>query len=230
MKNNKKAVLLAIAALLTGSFMVRPLSAGSNENLRAQDPFIDLNLTSILNRDASAIPAVSVPAPDFRDAVTDAVRAAAPNPLPNYFQVTPALYRSGQPTQAGISKLKAAGIKTVLKLNSDSPAEDGWAASAGMAFETVPMSNKASPTFEQVDAALAIITDPARQPVLVHCKLGHDRTGAVIGAYRVTVQGWTVAKAAAEAKQLGYSDPAFDDITAYLQGYLQHHQQSAAKN
>jgi protein tyrosine phosphatase (PTP) superfamily phosphohydrolase (DUF442 family) len=124
-----------------------------------------------------------------------------------------------------VTKIAAAGIKTILKLNADSPAETNWAAGAGVALETVLMSNKVSPTYEQVDEALAIINDASKQPVLVHCHLGHDRTGAVIGAYRVTVQGWSVDKAAAEAKQLGYSAPGFDDITAYLQGYLAHVQQ-----
>ncbi|MCX5795129.1 MAG: dual specificity protein phosphatase family protein [Elusimicrobia bacterium] len=151
-----------------------------------------------------------------------AAKAPAAQPLPNFGQVSPTLYRSGQPSQAGVAKIKSAGVKTILKLNVDDPAESDWAANNGLDLETVLMSNKVSPTYDQIDQALAIINDTSKQPVLVHCHLGHDRTGAVVGAYRITVQGWSVDKAAAEAKAMGYSNPNYDDITAYLQGYLAH--------
>ena len=158
-----------------------------------------------------------------------AAKAPAAQPIPNFAQVTPNLYRSGQPTQAGVAKIQSQGIKTILKLNADDPAESDWAASDGLGLETVLMSNKVSPTFAQVDAALAIIQDPSQQPVLVHCHLGKDRTGAVIGAYRVVVQGMSVDQAAAEAKSFGYSNPSFQDITTYLQGYLAHARQQAVR-
>ena len=49
-----------------------------------------------------------------------------------------------------------------------------------------------------------------------------------MAAYRVTVQGWSVDQAASEALRFGYSDPHFENITAYLQGYVAHAQQRAA--
>jgi protein tyrosine phosphatase (PTP) superfamily phosphohydrolase (DUF442 family) len=164
--------------------------------------------------EAAAAP-VAVPA-------VAAAKARAAQPLPNFAQVTPNLYRSGQPTQAGMAQIKKLNVNTILKLNVDDPAEADWAASDGMDLETVLMSNKESPTYDQIDQALAIIQDPSKQPVLVHCHLGRDRTGAVIGAYRVVVQGMSVDQAAAEAKTMGYSNPSFQDITTYLQGYLSH--------
>jgi protein tyrosine/serine phosphatase len=224
MKTNKKQVLLALGALLLGSFLSRPAAvfAGPYENLRAQSPITNINPSAIRNYAIANLP-TPMPGADAETA-----RAAAANPLPNFVQVSPALYRSGQPTQAGVAKLAATGIKTIIKLNTDSPAEADWAAGAGIDLETILMSNKVSPTYDQIDQALAIINDPAKQPVVVHCHLGHDRTGAVVGAYRVTVQGWTVDKAAAEAKAMGYSAPGFQNITTYLQGYLAHTQQRAA--
>ena len=44
----------------------------------------------------------------------------------------------------------------------------------------------------------------ARMPLLVHCEHGQDRTGLVIAAYRVVVNGWTKYAAWAEAKAFGY--------------------------
>lgn len=224
MMNNKILFSLALTSLLSAFFLTpAAVKAGHYENLRAQNPVAALNLAAVRAYSLAELPAAA----PLADAEV-AYKATAANPLPNFAQVTPQLYRSGQPTQAGVSKIAATGIKTILKLNADSPAETAWAAGTGVVLETLLMSNKVSPTYDQIDQALAIINDAARQPVLVHCHLGHDRTGAVIGAYRVAVQGWPVAKAAAEAKQLGYSAPGFDDITAYLQGYLAHVQQRAA--
>jgi protein tyrosine/serine phosphatase len=153
----------------------------------------------------------------------------AAQPLPGFAKVSEALYRSGQPTKAGVAQLKSAGVKTILKLNSDDPSESDWAAAGGLRLQTLLMSNKQSPTYEQIDEALAIINDPASQPVLVHCHLGHDRTGAVVGAYRVAVQGMSVERAASEAKTFGYSSPDFEDISTYLKGYLEHVSSKRAK-
>ena len=153
------------------------------------------------------------------------LQAAARNPstdqaLPNFHRVSAALYRSGQPNQQGIAQLPAKGIKTILKLNADDPDKSNWASAAGVALVPRLMDNRRSPSYAQVDAALAVINDPARQPVLVHCHLGHDRTGTVVAAYRVTVEGMSVGDAVAEAKALGYSAPGFDDLTTWLNGYL----------
>jgi protein tyrosine phosphatase (PTP) superfamily phosphohydrolase (DUF442 family) len=221
MKPSEKKVLLGLGTLLLGAFLFQPAGvfAGQYESLKAQDPLANLNITAVLNQNPSDIPAVVAPAPATE---AEAAKAAAATALPNFAQVTPTLYRSGQPTQAGIATIKSSGIKTILKLNVDLPAETNWAASAGLGLETILMSNKVSPTFDEIDAALAIINDASKQPVLVHSHLGHDRTGAVIGAYRVTVQGWSVDQAAAEAKTMGYSAPGFQDITTYLQGYVAH--------
>lgn len=42
------------------------------------------------------------------------------------------------------------------------------------------------------------------RPVLIHCQYGRDRTGLVIAAYRVTVQGWSKDSAMKEAVDMGY--------------------------
>ena len=225
MKASRQKVLLAVSNLLLGVFLLRPVSvsAGPYENLRAQNPIANLNLAAVLNNNFSDMPVVSVPSP-----VVEADGSVVPlTALPDFAQVTPALYRSGQPTQSDMAQIKNLGIKTILKLNADNQAESSWTANAGLVLETLVMSNVHSPTYEQVDAALAIINDTSKQPILVHCHLGHDRTGAVIAAYRVTVQGWSIDKAAAEAKTMGYSSPNFQDITTYLQGYVAHTHQRA---
>ena len=49
----------------------------------------------------------------------------------------------------------------------------------------------------RVNACLRAVQTPALQPVLVHCRSGKHRTGAVMGCLRV-LQGWPVADACDE--------------------------------
>ena len=46
---------------------------------------------------------------------------------------------------------------------------------------------------------LAIVSDPANRPVLVHCEYGNARTGFAVAAYRIAGEDWTYEKALAEA-------------------------------
>src|SRR5262249_22794778 len=59
------------------------------------------------------------------------VKAALPDPhktkaakvkedLPNFHEVHPFLYRSGEPTEAGLKKLKEMGVKTLIDLRAPS--------------------------------------------------------------------------------------------------------------
>ncbi len=217
-------LIFSAAAISAWAFMAGPAraSACTMETLRAGAVLDGFSAASMGPAGASAVPGVRAPVP----AGDAAARKASP--LPNFAKVSDALYRSGQPTQAGMDQLKSYGIKTILKLNDNNPAESQWASDDGIGFAPMLMGTQQSPSYDQIDQALAVINDPSKQPVLVHCKLGHDRTGAVVAAYRVTVQGWSVDQAASEALQFGYSDPHFENITAYLQGYVAHAQQRAA--
>lgn len=51
---------------------------------------------------------------------------------------------------------------------------------------------------------LGIVTDEKRAPVLVHCRVGADRTGMLMAAYRVVIQGWTKTEAIEEMTRGGY--------------------------
>ena len=52
-----------------------------------------------------------------------------------------------------------------------------------------------------------IVTDisAAEKPVFVHCLHGEDRTGLVIGAYRMLVERWSFDRAYAEMIAHGHS-------------------------
>jgi protein tyrosine phosphatase (PTP) superfamily phosphohydrolase (DUF442 family) len=142
--------------------------------------------------------------------------------LGNFHEVAPGLYRSAQPSREGYKQLKALGVKTLLSLKDNGAREREEAGAEGLAVENVPMGGFSQPSFEQVDQALAIIADPAKRPLLVHCQYGKDRTGFVLASYRVIVERVDEAKAVAEAKSYGCCFAPFGDLTKFLKDYRAH--------
>lgn len=132
--------------------------------------------------------------------------------IPNFSELSPGLYRGGRPSQEGVAELREMGVKTILDLEAGLFAtetdavksERGWVAAAGMDFEYVPLGPLGAPPAARVDAALAIMGDPAKRPIFVHCKAGVDRTGFVVAAYRVKVESWTPEQAYEEMVRLGF--------------------------
>lgn len=124
--------------------------------------------------------------------------------LHNFAQVAPGLYRSAQPTAEGMRTAKALGVRTVINLRILHSDRDEL---RGLGLRYAHIHAKAwHPEREDVLAFLAIATDPENQPVLVHCEHGADRTGLMVAAWRVAVEGWTPAEAAAELPRFDFHE------------------------
>ncbi|MGI8668959.1 MAG: fused DSP-PTPase phosphatase/NAD kinase-like protein [Aridibacter sp.] len=138
----------------------------------------------------------------------NAQKQSADKNLPNFSQVNEQLYRGGQPTEAGVKKLKEDfSIKTIIYLRgADERAkkEEKWAKDAGINFVNVPLKNWFGPKDEKIEKILSLINDPENQPVFVHCKRGSDRTGTIIAVYRITQNDYTAKQATKEAKEFGF--------------------------
>ena len=149
-------------------------------------------------------------------------------PLYNFHQLSPGVYRSARPQPAGIDTLKSKGVRTILNfwtdvdMNPDKQTTVDAEKAAGFAFESIPLDWALWPTHAQLDKAISIMTDPAMEPVDMHCSCGNDRTGVVSGAYRVVVQGWDPARAAAEARANGFHLPAVGDLGLFLASYAEY--------
>jgi protein-tyrosine phosphatase len=63
-------------------------------------------------------------------------------------------------------------------------------------------------------------------PVLVHCQSGAQRTGGVIAAYRILVEGKSNADAFAEAQLYGRSNPK---LIPFVEEHLPEWKQSLAR-
>lgn len=131
--------------------------------------------------------------------------AAAPMQVPgvqNLYQVSPTLYRSAMPNDAGFKALEEMPIASVLSLRwqadpADATPDDG-PRRLHIPIRTWNVDE------EHVVQFLRLVSDPANQPMLVHCKHGADRTGTMVAVYRIVVQGWSKDDALAEMKTKQY--------------------------
>jgi len=137
-----------------------------------------------------------------------ALPALASTPdLPNFHQTAPGIWRGAAPTEAGLRQLKAMGVKTIIDLRIAPKTvrrEGEEARSLGFHWINLPMGSD-PPTPKEVSTLLATLKQAPQSPVYVHCQHGADRTGCMIGIYRVTQQGWTFPHAYAEMRQDGFN-------------------------
>jgi protein tyrosine/serine phosphatase len=116
--------------------------------------------------------------------------------VPNLHQVSLQLYRSAQPTIAGLKNLKSMGLNTIINLRTLHSDRRKLRATS-LSYERIFMTVW-HPKEREIVRFLKIVVNPRRTPVLVHCRDGSDRTGVVCAIYRIAVQGWTKGAALRE--------------------------------
>jgi protein tyrosine phosphatase (PTP) superfamily phosphohydrolase (DUF442 family) len=125
--------------------------------------------------------------------------------IPNFCQVNDRICRGAQPSQDAWPKLARLGVQTVIDLRQRQEhaveAESTAVYAAGMRYVNFPMNGFEIPTTGQIENVLNLLDRD--EHIFIHCKLGKDRTGTVVAAYRISRERWTNAKALAEAKQNG---------------------------
>lgn len=85
--------------------------------------------------------------------------------------------------------------------------------------QRVPIALGGWPTSENVRQFLALATDPANQPAIVHCREGVRRTGMMVSAYRISVLGMSKQQAKAAVETFGHSRRAVNDIERFIDLY-----------
>ncbi len=131
------------------------------------------------------------------------------------------LYRSGQPTEQGWNDLrKWYGIKTVVDLRQDLPNEP-WSIlerdfSRRHGIKLVKIKIYPGPIEpEKLKQFIDIVSEPQNHPVLIHCEHGSSRTGIMVAAYRVMINGWSYERALKESHK--YKKPMNAPYATYLQ-------------
>ena len=135
----------------------------------------------------------------------------------NFYQLDTGVYRSAQPSAAGMAALSKLGVKRVLNLrafHSDSDEIAGGHCAMGGTHCGIAMWNIEEKTLVN---ALRTLSHPENGPVLIHCQRGADRTGLVCALYRIMVQNWSKEDAIHEYTHGGYGyAPIFQNMVRYL--------------
>jgi len=129
--------------------------------------------------------------------------------VPNFYKINDNLYRSGQPTECGLTQLKEMEIRTIINLKEKVfPWTKDEEVSEGLTIIRVPMNGgfikDDEVTKKAVLKVINILKDKNKGRVLIHCQHGSDRTGLMCAMYRILEQGWTKEKAIDEMVNGGY--------------------------
>jgi tyrosine-protein phosphatase SIW14 len=152
----------------------------------------------------------------------------SPDPIVNFAQVIPGLYRGGTPYEVGLEFLNSLKVKTDLDLQGGDvfepiPAlaglidfgekpeeidqEKAEATLLNLNFINEPLSayDKVTPKEDQeIDQTLEIMNDPAQRPLFVHCEHGEDRTGLLVALFEVKYLGYSIKQAHMEWEAYGH--------------------------
>jgi protein tyrosine/serine phosphatase len=155
--------------------------------------------------------------------------APAETTIRHFSKVDNSLYRGGRPKPADLNYLKRLNVRTVINLQggdlnnpkyrafmkwwepgelADAIAfEKNLSESLGLLFFSKPLDAIDPVSAEddaRIDEILAIIGNPAAQPVFVHCERGVDRTGLIIALYEVKYLGMSPQDAYDEWRASGH--------------------------
>jgi len=136
--------------------------------------------------------------------------------LKNLHRVSDTLYRGAQPTRVGVKELASLGVKTIINLRA-SHSDRQLVKGSSVSLVELDFSPWKNPKDEVILGLLKVVTDPARGPCYVHCKIGADRTGVAVAAYRVVAQGWSKEEALRELRGGGFGFHAkiYDGVFDY---------------
>ncbi|HEV7301496.1 MAG TPA: tyrosine-protein phosphatase [Tepidisphaeraceae bacterium] len=75
------------------------------------------------------------------------------------------------------------------------------------------------PSTDDIQKFLAIVEDPAKQPVVVHCAQGVRRTGMMVAAYQESILGWDKEKVKNNMLTFGHSQRTVSDVKRFVDTY-----------
>lgn len=113
---------------------------------------------------------------------------------------------AGQPEERHFKQLAEAGFKTVVDIRLPEEPRDGFdepevVRRAGMEYVNVPVGHETVDD-ETLDRLRELLRDPARRPMLVHCRSA-NRLGALLIAYFIFDEGKTPEEAVEIATRAG---------------------------
>jgi uncharacterized protein (TIGR01244 family) len=142
----------------------------------------------------------------------------------NFSRVETTIACAGATTPAAVAEIKKRGWASIINLRqaseagADVEAEAAAAKTAGVVYIHLPL-NSAAPDPAVVDLFLKAVTDPANQPVFIHCASA-NRAAALWLIKRVEVDKWDIDRAATEAAALGLTNAS---LKTFALDYIEAH-------
>jgi tyrosine-protein phosphatase SIW14 len=182
-----------------------------------------VSILPILLLFATSVPVGATP-PQTTQETPPAVRAIGrrldEKGVPNFGEVTPTLYRGGLASPTGIKALKKLGMHVIVDTHANDEAEEKTVEGLGMKYVAIPW-HCPWPHDEVFAKFLKVVHENKGKKIFVHCRLGDDRTGMMVAAYRMAEEGWTSDEAMNEMKSFGFTR-AHHFICPSLAAYEKH--------
>jgi tyrosine-protein phosphatase SIW14 len=125
--------------------------------------------------------------------------------IPNFGKVSSTLYRGGQPSRQGFEALSKMGVDIVVDTRGNRADGEGkMVKHMGMKYVSIPW-HCPFPHDEVFARFLKLMKDNPHKKVFVHCRLGDDRTGMMVAAYRMAIEDWSAKDAMLEMQYFGFN-------------------------
>jgi tyrosine-protein phosphatase SIW14 len=146
----------------------------------------------------------------------------------NFAEVTPHLYRGGQPHGEGLESLAKMGINTIIDVRLTGAGKEREQAKK-LGMELIPLPwHCLFPKDDPIAKFLAYMREHPDKKIFVHCRYGDDRTGMMIAAYRMAVEGWTAEEARKEMNAFGFHKVVCASLVGYEKDFPEHFKKNSA--
>jgi hypothetical protein len=123
----------------------------------------------------------------------------------NFGEVTPTLYRGGQPSRTGLQTLAQMGIDIVVNTSGRLDDDEGKDVKRlGMKYVVIHW-HCPFPKDQAFARFLTVVHENPGKKIFVHCRLGEDRTGMMIASYRMAIEDWSAEDAMNEMREFGFA-------------------------
>ena len=118
---------------------------------------------------------------------------------------SPTSIAEDRPNLKAMEGLKEMGVDIVVDMRGGgNKHEKAEVTKLGMQYVSIPW-HCPFPSDKLFARFLKLMQDNPRKKVFVHCRLGDDRTGMAVAAYRIADEGWSADEAMNEMKAFGFT-------------------------
>lgn len=142
----------------------------------------------------------------------------------NFHIAAKGVWRSSQPNKESLSRMKEHGLKSVINLRSNEIThrwEKKLANKLELNYYHFPMDARAKQYENILKKILIIMHDPIKQPLLIHCLSGKDRTGLLVALYRLRYDLATLDEVHQEMLMYGYDEKKYPKIIETIKEWSQ---------